>query len=223
MKVRFGMLMTDAVGKAGGQFIQRTRFGNVLRNITIPVQRLASLQNPQRATNGYIFSYWRNLSASERALWAIIGSNLRSKNAFGDVVAMSGREAFSSCSSLIYPFTSSLVSASSFSYLLPVSDFTNVVINTTTGTINFEPFYYESQEFFQLKGAILKNNSINLNLKKLKTFIRIDSISDNNTIYDYFNDNIGVVTAGDWVQLAIRAVSASGLASEWQMFKVQVV
>ena len=222
MKVRFGMLMTDAVGKAGGQFIQRTRFGNVLRNITIPVQRLASLQNPQRATNGYIFSYWNNLTASERELWAVIGSNLRTKNAFGDDVAMSGRDAFTSCSSLVYPFSTSLVPASLFSYFKPISDFTNVSFDTSAGEIVFDAFYYEANEFFQIKGAILKNSAINLNLQKLKTFARVSDLSSPADIYDYFNDRIGVVSAGAWVQLAIRGVSASGLASAWQMFKVQV-
>lgn len=223
MKVRFGMLMTDAVGKAGGQFIQRTRFGNVLRNITVPVQRLASLQNPQRSTNAYIFSYWHLLIDSERAMWAVIGSNLRTKNPFGDDVAMSGRDAFTSCSSLLYPYANHLVDANSFSYVRPVSDFAQVIFDTSAAEMDFVSNNYSDQYFFQIKGAILKNDSINLNLKKLKTFARVVVISASPTLFEYFNERIGVVSAGDWVQIAIRGISFSGLASEWQMFKVQVI
>lgn len=223
MKVRFGMLMTDAVGKAGGQFIQRTRFGNVLRNITVPVQRLASLQNPQRATNGYIFSYWHSLSDAERAMWGVIGSNLRTKNIFGDDVAMSGRDAFSSCSSLLYPYANHLVDPSSFSYTRPVSDFAQVIFDSSSGEIDFQSNNYSDVYFFQIKGVILKNPSINLNLKKLKTFARVNTVANSPYLFDIFNDKIGVVYSGAWVQLAIRGVSFSGLASEWQMFKVQVV
>lgn len=223
MKVRFGMLMTDAVGKAGGQFIQRTRFGNVLRNITVPVQRLASLQNPQRVVNSYIFSYWSLLPSGVRADWEVIGSNLRKKNPFGVDVAMSGREAFTSCSSLYYPYSGIFVESSSFNYSPPVTVFNSVLFDESGGEIIFYGNYTEGQEFFQIKGAILKNGSINLNLKKLKTFARIDSLNDSNTNRDLFADNIGKTSVGDWVQIAIRGISSSGLASEWQIFKVQVV
>lgn len=223
MKVRFGMLMTDAVGKAGGQFIQRTRFGNVLRNITIPVQRLASLQNPQRGVNGYVFSRWSLLSAEVRSEWEIIGRNLRKKNPFGVDVAMSGREAFTSCSSIYYPYSANLVESSNFDYSPPVSQFTNVLFDISGGEMIFYEFNRVGVEFYQIKGAILKNRSINLNLKKLKTFARIDSVNDSNTNYDLFLGIIGVPSVGDWVQIAIRGISSSGLASEWQIFKVQVV
>lgn len=222
MKVRFGMLMTDAVGKAGGQFIQRTRFGNVLRNITIPVQRLASLQNPQRATNSFLFARWSFLAPDIRAMWDVIGSNLRTKNPFGDDVAMSGRDAFTSCSSIVYPYTTQLVDPSSFNYLRPYTNFESVSVDTSGAEINFSDIDYRDVDFFQVKGAILKNGSINLNLKKLKTFYSDISVSNGGNVFDYFNDRIGVVSAGDWVQIAIRGISFSGLASEWQMFKVRV-
>lgn len=223
MKVRFGMLMTDAVGKAGGQFIQRTRFGNVLRNITVPVQRLASLQNPQRSTNAYLFSFWNLLLDSDRALWAVIGRNLKTKNTFGEVVAMSGRDAFTSCSSLLYPYANQFVDANSFSYIRPVTDFYRVILDTSTGEMEFFFNNYSDVYFFQMKGAVLKNGSVNLSLKKLKTFARTNIVSAGPTNFDYFNDRIGVVSAGDWVQIAIRGISDSGLASEWQTFKVQVI
>ena len=222
MKVRFGMLMTEAVGKAGGQFIQRTRFANVLRNITIPVQWLASLQNPQRTANSFLFARWSFLAPDIRAMWDVIGSNLITKNPFGDDVAMSGRDAFTSCSSLVYPMTNSIVSANAFSYVRPFTNFESVSVDTSGAEINFNDIDYRDVDFYQVKGAILKNGSINLNLKKLKTFYRDSSVSNGGNIFDYFNDRIGVVSAGDWVQIAIRGISFSGLASEWQMFKVRV-
>lgn len=222
MKVRFGMLMTDAVGKAGGQFIQRTRFGNVLRNITVPVQRLASLQNPQRVVNSFLFTRWSLLNPDIRAMWDVIGSNLITKNPFGDDVEMSGRDAFTSCSSLVYPLTYSIVHANAFSYVRPFTNFESVSFSNSGGEIEFLDIDFRNVDFYQVKGAILKNGAINLGLDKLKTFYRDSTVSNSGTIYDYFVNRIGYAETGKYVQLAIRGISFSGLASEWQMFKVRV-
>ena len=223
MKVRFGMLMTDAVGKAGGQFIQRTRFGNVLRNITVPVQRLASLQNPQRVVNSYVFSRWDTLSTSERNEWAIVGNNLRTKNVFGDDVVLTARQAFCRCGAIRYAYNRELPSPYGFNYTIPTIKIISVEIDPSGGEINVRVDSEADVSFWQVKAKVLKSSSVNLSPDKLLTFARIVYITQNTYLYDLFFDKFGEVISGTWVMVAIRAVNNSGLASEWQMFKVQVL
>ena len=223
MKVRFGMLMTDAVGKAGGQFIQRTRFGNVLRNITVPIQRLASLQNPQRVVNSFVFSRWSSIAQSKRDNWAVIGSNLITKNAYGEPVPMSGRDAFTRCNSIMYAFDGSFVDVFAFSYITPSIKIDYIEINEGNGEIRINVVNEASVYFWQIKAMPLKNASINLSADKLKTFFRDYTIDDPNNIFDGYRDIFGNPIQGSFIMFAIRGVSVSGLVSAWQMFKVQVV
>lgn len=215
--------MTDAVGKAGGQFIQRTRFGNVLRNITVPVQRLASLQNPQRVVNSYVFSRWDSLSTSERDEWAIVGSNLRTKNVFGEDVVLSARQAFSRCGAIRYAYNRELASPFYFNYTLPAIEISSVEINPSGGEINVSVDYQADVSFWQVKAKVLKSSSVNLSPDKLLTFARIVDITENTYLYDLFFDKFGEVISYTWVMIAIRAVNDSSLVSDWQIFKVQVL
>lgn len=223
MKVRFGMLMTDAVGKAGGQFIQRTRFGNVLRNITVPVQRLASLQNPQRSVNSFIFSRWSFMAMSIRNNWAVIGSNLITKNAYGEPVPMSGRDAFTRCNSIMYAFNRTYVSASAFSYITPSISIDFFEINEGSAEIGINVVAEDSVFFWQIKAMPLKNASINLGVDKLKTFFRDYAIDNPSNIFYEYKRIFGNPIQGHFIMFAIRGVSESGIASEWQMFKVRVL
>lgn len=223
MKVRFGMLMTDAVGKAGGQFIQRTRFGNVLRNITIPVQRLASLQNPQRVVSGFVYSRWDTLSVLERQEWAIVGNNLRTKNVFGEDVSLTPRQAFCKCGSIRYAYNGELASPYSFNYNIPAFEIRSVEIDPSGGEINVIIDSQADVSFWQVKARVLKSSSINLSPDKLITFARIVDITENNYLYDLFFDKFGEVIPDTWVMVAIRAVNNSSLVSDWQIFKVQVL
>lgn len=222
MKVRFGMLMTDAVGKAGGQFIQRTRFGNVLRNITVPVQRLASLQNPQRFINSFVFSKWSFLSQTTRNSWNVIGSNLITKNAYGEPVPMSGRDAYTRCNSIMYAFNGSFVNLSIFSYVTPSIHIDSFMISVDDGEINVNIADEANLLFWQIKAMPLKNASINLSVDKLKTFYRDYTIDDPNSIFYEYQNIFGHPKQGSFIMFAIRGVSDSGIVSEWQMFKVQV-
>lgn len=223
MKVRFGMLMTDAVGKAGGQFIQRTRFGNVLRNITVPVQRLASLQNPQRVVNSFVFSRWSSIAQSIRNNWVVIGSNLITKNAYGEPVPMSGRDAFTRCNSILYAFNGTFVNVSAFSYVTPAISIGYIEINEGSGEISIDVVNDASVFFWQIKAMPLKNASINLSVDKLKTFFRDYAIDDPTSLFNEYRNIFGNPIQGHFIMFAIRGVSESGLVSEWQMFKVQVV
>lgn len=223
MKVRFGMLMTDAVGKAGGQFIQRTRFGNVLRNITIPVQRLASLQNPQRVATSYVFSRWFVFSSAEREMWDIIGLNMRKKNTFGEDIVLSGREAFSRCSSIIYPYNGSYVSPYNFNYTMPAIEISQIILDVSNGELLIAIASKADVDFWQIKAMPLKNSSINLSVDKLKTFMRSNDITDENNVYANFINMFAYVNQNKYVMFAVRGVSNFGIVSEWQVFKVQAI
>ena len=209
------MLATDGIGKAGGQCIQRNGALRVLRNISVPTQRSASRQNPQRFVNSRFFTSWAFLSSSVRSEWDIIGSNIVSKNAWGDDRFLSGREAYTRLNSIVYAFVGDTISPSEVDYFTPVATFGTFVLDAAASTLDFPLIATDSAYFYQMKAIKLRSSANNPNISKLKTFGREQDISGTTDIFDLLEAAFGTVQPGMIFSIAIRGVSQGGFASLW--------
>lgn len=222
MRIRYGAIITDGVGKIGGQFIQRSANNRVLRNITIPINRHNSMQNPQKFVNSLIFSKWSLLSQLERDLWVDIAAILKGKNTWGEEKNYTPRQAFTMCNAVYYPFDNRFVDPSTF-------DFTASVLNTAIPSVNamddtfIIPIVFESNvQFYQLKSLRLANSAQFPDVRKMKTFARMVSLLDPNAVYEYFLNANQNVKSGDYYAFAFRSVSRYGLFSAWNVWYVRI-
>lgn len=215
MKVRFGMMMTDAVGKAGGQCIQRRGNTRVLRNITIPTQRLASTQNPQRFINNFLFSQWSRLNPTAQSEWFTVSEILRGKDIFGDEKSFTPRECFSKCNGVLYPATNTLIDASVFDYSVPVLEIGTISVDISATSFNLNVGSEIAVVRTQIKAKRLANFSQNPKVYKLKTFSYAIDNTDDQAIFEQFVTMFPQLVAGDYWSIAVRGISASGLVSPW--------
>ena len=215
MKVRFGMMMTDAVGKAGGQCVQRRGNTRVLRNITIPTQRMASTQNPQRFVNNYLFSQWSRLNPPEQNEWVTVSETLRGKDIFGDEKSYTPRECFTKCNGVLYPATKVLIDASVFNYSVPVLDIGLISVDISSNSFDLNVAHEVDVFRTQVKAKRLSNFSQNPKVYKLKTFSYTPDNTDSPAIFEQFVKMFPNITAGDYWSIAVRGISSSGLVSPW--------
>lgn len=214
------MLMTDGVGKAGGQSVQRRGSIRVLRNISIPTERIASTMNPQRFVNSYLFSVWSTFTPEQRQKWIDIASGLTGKNIWGEDKTYSGREAFLMCNGVFWPYTSALIDPNGFDWLKPSATFTDITISSTNQTMTFTDTLSVDVEFFQMKAIRNRSSAVNPKVEKLKTFFRTSDTTDVSTNFENLEITVGTVAVGDLFTIAIRAVSQFGLVSPWNIFNV---
>ena len=222
MKVRFGMMMTDAVGKAGGQCIQRRGNTRVLRNITIPTQRLASTQNTQRFINNFLFSQWSRLIPAEQSEWVTVSEILRGKDTFGDEKSYTPRECFSKCNGVLYPATKVLIDASVFNFSVPVLEVNDISIDLSDNDFILNIASEVDVFRTQIKAKRLANYSQNPKVYKLKTFDYAVDNTDSREIFAKFVAMFPQLNAGDYWSIAVRGISASGLVSPWVQKLVRV-
>ena len=64
-RIKFGMMMTDARGKLGGQVFTKTRSGATVRTKVTPVNLKSSAQALVRNRFGSLSQGWRGLSEEE--------------------------------------------------------------------------------------------------------------------------------------------------------------
>ena len=222
MKVRFGMMMTDAVGKAGGQCIQRRGNTRVLRNITIPTQRIASTQNPQRFINNFLFSQWSRLNPTEQNEWFTVSEVLRGKDTFGDEKSFTPRECFSKCNGTLYPATKVLIDASVFNFSVPVLEVDEISIDLSDNDFILNIASEVDVFRTQIKAKRLANYSQSPKVYKLKTFDYAIDNTDSHAIFAKFEAMFPQLNAGDYWSIAVRGISASGLVSPWVQKLVRV-
>lgn len=222
MKVRFGMLMTDAVGKAGGQCVQRFRGTSVLRNITQPIQSQKAKKNKQRYVVTSLARFWRSISPEARVEWIVIGQKIETTNTWGDIVRLSGRQAFFSLNSLYFSIHGVIVSPFVVSEIKPVISFTSIRIQKSY--FNIVKFGASSPDtiYYEWKYERLRNATSYVDVRKQKRFGIFLVTASDDQIYDAlqsFNDKLQF---GQFYGISLRGVSASGVASTWQTFVSQV-
>lgn len=91
-KIKFGMMMTDARGKLGGQVFSKNRGGAYVRTKVTPSNPQTADQVAQRALLSSASQSWRGLTEAERESWNGAVSNYSSTNVFGDIINPTGAQ-----------------------------------------------------------------------------------------------------------------------------------
>lgn len=92
--IKFGMMMTDARGKLGGQVLTKTRSGATVRTKVTPTNPQTAAQQTARAILGNLSTAWRALSEEQRQGWNAAVDGFRKTNIFGDAYSPSGKNLF---------------------------------------------------------------------------------------------------------------------------------
>lgn len=93
-KIKFGMMMTDARGKLGGQVFSKNRSGAIVRSKVTPTNPQTSFQAGVRALFGNLSQQWRNLTTAQRDAWNAAVNSYPKLNIFGDTYLSTGKNLF---------------------------------------------------------------------------------------------------------------------------------
>lgn len=93
-KIKFGMMMTDARNKLGGQVFSKNRGGAYIRTKVTPANAQTSFQTAVRAILAYLASSFRTLTANQILAWNSAVSDFTSTDIFGDVKTPSGEQLY---------------------------------------------------------------------------------------------------------------------------------
>jgi len=94
MKVKFGMIVTEARNKLGGHVASVNRSGAYFRTRVTPANPQTDLQSLARARLGTLAAAWRSLTAAQRSAWNSAVDNFVELDIFGDARTPSGFQLF---------------------------------------------------------------------------------------------------------------------------------
>lgn len=93
-KIKFGMMMTDARGKLGGQVFSKNRAGAYVRTKVTPVNPQTALQQEGRELLGALSTQWGLLTQAQIDQWNQAVDEWKTTDVFGDIKKPSGKNLF---------------------------------------------------------------------------------------------------------------------------------
>lgn len=221
-RIKFGMMMTDARGKLGGQVFSKTRSGSVIRTKVTPVNPQTQFQSLARAIFSQISQRWRVLTAVQRNAWSSAAEEAAKTNVFGDQYFSSGKNFFQEINGNILnagygganmfdtpplPLPAPVRTLTGASFVLADEEITL----TLTGDIPpagswtiIEVTPYASAGKRNFSGSY----------RKLLVLVG-DAALDASTIYTAYTDRFGIPPVRATVGIRVKTISASGAASPY--------
>lgn len=213
-KIKFGMMMTDARGKLGGQVFSKNRGGAYVRTKVTPSNPQTLAQSVVRANLSTISQAWNALSVSQIANWNTAVDNWKSTDIFGDIKIPSGKNLFTK-------LNVNLLNTSR-APILDVPEKENVVISptvtvsydATADTWNVVGLGTVPGVVYQVEATPAVPNGVSYVKNRFRVVTYGASSSAINTdLVTAYPNKFGALTVGDKVFFRIRSINENGQAS----------
>lgn len=133
--IKFGMMMTDARGKLGGQVFTKTRSGATLRTKVVPANPRSTAQQFARGILGSLSAQWKSLTEEQRLAWNSAVQDYSRTNIFGDTYLPSGKNLFTALNSNLLHATLPQILTPQPSIDVPFAIVDDVQVKITDGEI----------------------------------------------------------------------------------------
>lgn len=223
-KIKFGMMMTDARGKLGGQVFSKNRSGAYVRTKVTPVNPRTADQQSNRSLLGSLSANWSGLSDAQRSAWNGAVDSFQKTNVFGDLTKPTGKNLFTSLNKvLLQAFPSSamlLLPRAKVDF--PVFLLSSATYNPVTGAFRIQlggDVAVGATYHVRATGATSVGTTYVTNL--LRGLGRAFTSTTGNvlTITPEYLAKFGLVSAGNSISVEVRQVANNGQLGVPQIVK----
>lgn len=222
-KIKFGMMMTDARGKLGGQVFSKNNAGNYVRTKVTPNNPQSIAQSSARALFSAISQQWSGLTQAVRDSFDAAVADWARTDIFGDLRNPTGKNLFQRLNNQAQSAGLSPVVTVPAKLTMPDDIVTSVVIAIGAGTLTLTGANTSASTQIMLSAT----PSLTQGTKFVKNRLAvITNFAGDSAVpadeYTAYTNKYGVPTAGDNIYVGIKYVLASGQASPLQIVKASV-
>jgi len=222
-KIKFGMMMTDARGKLGGQVFSKNKGGAYVRTKVTPANPQTADQTTRRALFASISAGWSGLTAAQIAAWNEAVESWKSTDIFGDLLAPTGKELYQRLNNQLQVVGGSALTTPPAKVELPNAPVTACAVAIAGSTVTFTGQHTTTGTYFQVFATTQLSAGTKFVKNKLRQIYAVDCASIVAAdIYSAYTAKFGVPTAGDNIYFAIKYVGASGQATPRQTIQATV-
>ena len=212
-KIKFGMMMTDARGKLGGQVFSKNRAGSYVRTKTTPVNPQTEAQMASRQLLGSLSAGWSSLSASAITAWNEAVNNWKSTDVFGDIKVPTGKNLYTALNKNSLGAGGSAISLPPEKLELDTLPVTGVDVEIGAGDIDLGVVNVPASHILQVwaSGAVTDGTSYVKNKLRVIGNYPAGAIDQSQIFSDYVS-KFGTPVLGQRIYFATRYIGTNGQA-----------
>lgn len=222
-KIKFGMMMTDASGKLGGQVFSKNRGGAYVRTKVTPSNPQTTAQMGVRGIFASISSSWSTLTEEGRATFNNLVGDYARTDIFGDLRNPSGKALFQRLNQNLL-----LTEQETIDVCVPPSEvpFANLAaglgsVSSNTFNVNYAGTLTGSQIVVWATPPLSQGTTFVKNrLRQIK--FQPGSIDAGVDIWDAYVAKFGTPIAGANIYVGVRVINANGQASPLETIKAVI-
>lgn len=212
-KIKFGMMMTDARGKLGGQVFSKNRAGAFVRTKVTPSNPRTVAQMLSRGILGTLSIGWNALTEAQRQSFNSAVENWQKTDIFGDLKKPTGKNLYVALNKNLDQSGQALVTTAPDKVDVPFLGTFTVAINTTAGTISGFGTSIPAGVVLQVSATPQLNQGVSYTKGKYRVIEYIPTGAiDNEALYDAYVARFGVPEVGANVHVQLRFIASNGQA-----------
>lgn len=222
-KIKFGMMMTDARGKLGGQVFSKNRAGAFVRTKVTPANPRSAAQMQSRSFLSTLSIGWNGLTDAQRASWNGAVEAWQKTNIFGDLVKPTGKNLFTALNKNLLQCGKSVINTAPAKMELPAIAISSVTVETPTTSILTGLATVPSNVTLQVSATPALNNGINYVKGKFRviSYVASGAVTPE-LLYAAYVVKFGAPVAGQNIHFQFKYIGSNGQASTPITFKADI-
>lgn len=223
-KIKFGMMMTDASGKLGGQVFAKNRGGNYVRTKVTPSNPQSVAQMAVRGIFASISSRWSALSEAQRATFNNFVSSYAKTDIFGDLRNPSGKSLFQRLNQNLLISGQAEIDVCVSPLEVPFANIVSAIASVAGNSLEI----LSAGDTTGFKLAVWATPKLSKGTTFVKNQLRQIAIEDGVPaekidVYAKYIEKFGTPAIGDNIYVGIKVINANGQASPLETVKLSVV
>ena len=222
-KIKFGMMMTDASGKLGGQVFSKNRGGSYVRTKVTPTNPQSTAQMSIRGIFASISSRWSSLTEAQRSSFNGFVSAYARTDIFGDLRNPSGKSLFQRLNQNLELSGQTQIDVCTSPVEVPFADV--VAASGVVSTSDLEVSY--NGDLTGSKVVVWATPQMSQGTKFVKNQLRqllvvAGADASEVDIYSAYVAKFGIPVAGANITIGVRVINANGQASPLETVKAVI-
>lgn len=213
-KIKFGMMMTDARGKLGGQVFSKNRAGAYVRTKVTPVNGRTIAQMFNRNILGSLSAGWNSLTQAQINAWNEAVSDWQKTDVFGDLKKPTGKNLYTSLNKNLLQSAQVAITLPPEKMEIPVNTATAVAVSESGSTITFTGLSaVPSDVVLQVRATEALPTGVSYIKNRLRV---IDNVASGAIvpadIFTAYQDKFGTITPGQKIGFELKYIGDNGQA-----------
>lgn len=214
-RIKFGMMMTDARGKLGGQVFSKNRAGAYVRTKVTPSNPRTMAQMNSRSILGSLSVMWNSLTLGQVAQWNAATADWQKTDIFGDLKKPTGKNLFVQLNKNLQQSGQAIITAVPAKIEIPIIAATGVAIDVSDTSISFTGLAsVPAGVKLQIAATPAIPNGQNYVTNKLRVLGYLSSGSITATaVWNLYVAKFGALVNADRIYIELKYIAANGQAS----------